>query len=321
MTMPIYTLNPQQTAWLPERQAVLTVTLPAGKAPGGMDLTQVSPDGSTRASHRLASNRWLVRAASEPCALRLQSQLTLPLGFSCEVSLAVAQDEVRLHTLDLSGLSQTTLFDVVGDGERMRVVALPDQVNEVALSPTAHAARRLAREVVDTPVRQGTVQVVVMVDVSSSMQPYLASGLVATIVESVVGAVAARAEEVRLTLVPAAHAILEMRDVEDLYEPLKLPATDERQVRSVFCAALADRWPDAPDRATYIVTDDVPHDIEILRSRSASHLVVIQPAGAGRPRCTEPCTVWRDDVDFPTSHLMRSLATTSASAPTEGGSP
>jgi hypothetical protein len=316
--MAIFTLNSQQTAWLAERQAVLTVTLATTERSTELELVQVNTEGSTRAVYRLASHRWLVRALQDPFAVRLQSRAGLPQGTDCDVSLSADRDEVRLHTLDLSGVRQVTLFDVATEGSRMRVTALPDQIKEVALPPTAHAARRLAREINGNSDALPARQLVVVVDASSSMKPFFSSGLVATIVETLVGSVAARAESICLTLVLAAHEVLSVDEFEAPLKLLNLPDPDETKIRSLFCASLANEWPEASDRTTYVITDDVPHDLELLRSGSASHLVLIQPSNAAQPPGpVRPCTVWFDDQPTASPDLIRSLLQTPTSKTTE----
>jgi hypothetical protein len=318
--MAIFTLNQQQTAWLAEQQAVLTVTLPANTGSTELELVPVDPEGPTRAVHPLARRRWLVRALGAPFGVRLQSSVPLPLGTNCAVSLRSEQDEVRLHALDLSGLRQLTLFEVAAEGSRMRVTALPDSISEVALSPTAHAARRLAREILDSPCALPPQQLVVVVDASSSMGPFFSSGLVATIAETLVGAVAAQAESVRLTLVLAAHEILSVDEPENLHEPLNLPDLDERTVRSLFRASLANRWPETSDRTTILITDDIPHDLGGVQAGSASQLLLIQPRSAGQPSdLVHPWTVWPDDLPHANPDLMRLLLQPLTSKTTETG--
>lgn len=316
--MAIFTLNSQQTAWLGERQAVLTVTLASTARSTELELMQVNIEGSTQAVHRLANHRWLVRALQDPFAVRLQSRDGLPQGTNCDVRLSADRDEVRLHTLDLSGVRQVTLFEVATEGSRMRVTALPDQIKEVALPPTAHAARRLAREFNGASGALSTCQLVVVVDASSSMKPFFSSGLVSTIAETLVGSVASRAESIRLTLVLAAHEALSVNEFEGPMKRLSLPDQDETKIRSLFCASLANEWPEASDRTTYVITDDVPHDLELLRAGSASHLVLIQPANAAKPPGpVHPCTVWFDDQPTATPALIRSLLQTPTDKTTE----
>lgn len=313
--MPSFALQAQQQAHLPSRKVVLNIEGPKAGSVPSVDV--VSADETTPA-HVLTPTSWLVDAEAMPVDIRLRPRrgqiFADNTSFLVTLSDQSSRHVVRLEMLDVAGLASLVVFrlDPLGAEEGMEVTALPYAQHETALSAVGHAVRTVTRRLTgtDSALPGPAVDVAVIVDATTSMRRHHESGLVSTVLQSLIGLSSVLSESGSFTVAAATDRISWRNDDSRPLQRGPLPV-DFDDIRSVFTSALALR-----ENATvvYVVTDDLPFDLERLATRGDAsikpHLIVISADPAQATAETQPpvpLTVWLEQDQKPSEPLVRSL--------------
>jgi hypothetical protein len=192
-----------------------------------------------------------------------------------------AEETVTVRAVDVSGRPARDLAVLLPVDERTLVVRRVVDL-DVPLGPLAAQARTVARSLLDVDGRDEPLDVVVAVDMSASMAPATADGLVEAAIEAVVG--------VAQVLAPRRTPSVFLVGA----QTTGVSATAPREVSAAASAAIRVAGRGAGFRATprlpagrrtivYVVTDEVPADVDELTAAGGTdwlrRLVLVDPAG------------------------------------------
>ena len=331
--MPTYTLQARQQAHVPGKKLVLKVE----KSQNGPDLAvDVIGASQTRPAHMLTSDSWMVEAHREAVDIRLRPRRSQDFPADSTYSLTLSEDSsghaVRVGGVNVSGSSSVIVvrLDPQPSPGGLEVIALPYHTHEVRLSAPAHAARTMARRLagVDAALSGPAIDVEVLVDATTSMRAFHESGALSPLVQTLLGVSSVLSESGDFTVALATDRVHWRSDPDAPPGEGPLPV-DFEEVHSVFVSALA---LEQPAQVTYIVTDDIPFDLEELGAQAGSgtscHVVLWGPAdwveSGHRPQAPAVrITGWPPSATSPQEAVVQSLLVDHlpSSRPLPSGSP
>lgn len=284
--MVLHLLNPGDRVRLPACPLLVRLEVGHARPPR---LAVVGPEGSALAAPRALSRpgglllpRLTATATVElwpPDGLTMfeaASIITVSVGPDGDDPEA---DQVRL-TFDVSGLPRADLAVLTPQGHEIEVTGRGSR-GEPPLPPTAQAARDVARELLGLAYVSGehAVDIVVGLDCSPSMRPWVQGGVAETVLEVFAGLASVLDPNGHIDAVLCGRSATNLKpagiDVfatEVTTEARRHPLTTG--LRSRLLAA------STPETLTYLVTDGIPPDFE--RQTGSPHLVVVQEALPGR---------------------------------------
>jgi hypothetical protein len=241
----------------------------------------------------------------EPVVIRVvpgQGHRQFPAGVILDVTLRTErtrytdEEVVVVRDVEVSGFFRELLGVEALDAARLSVTAI-DKVTDPAIPPLAQAARAAARYRLGVERAARAHDILVAVDMSSSMSPRFDDGTVVALVDVVVGLSQVVGHGRSLGVVLLGDRSVPVRSA----GPLELAQDTRRAIHGTGLGCGFRSVPREPrvDRETivYVVTDAVPVDIAALRAarqRGENRCLVVAGRGrTSRAAADVPTTVLR----------------------------